>query len=58
MVQFLLSAGVEEHVLDGGLAAGVEGGHGAVEEAWEGRGTSVNEVHNFLKILSPLSLIR
>ena len=23
----------EEHVLDGGLAAGVEGGHGAVEEA-------------------------
>ena len=26
-------AGADEHVLDGGLAAGVEGGHGAVEEA-------------------------
>ena len=48
-----LGACVEEHVLDGGLAAGVEGGHGAVEEAWAGRGTSVNEVHNCLKILTP-----
>ena len=49
-----LGACVEEHVLDGGLAAGVEGGHGAVEEAWAGRGTSINKVNTFLDILTPM----